>query len=172
MRARSVAAAAAGRSRRRSSAPACSAEREPVRVGVLLECSGSSSGSHDSVLAAASLPLLERGGRRTGEQVTGSAGGRRVELLPACTEFTYLHKLVFATRRLVEVDGVDVVIGPIGGAESVVFRDLARTVPRRDVHRLGDGGAGDDAPRAAAQPLPVRPDRRADDGGARDLRLP
>ena len=108
---------------------ACSSEREPVRVGVMLECSGLLVGTHDSVLAAASLPLLERGGHRTGEQVTGSAGGRRVELIPACTEFTYLHKLVLATRRLVEVEGVDVVVGPIGGAESVVFRDLAARFP-------------------------------------------
>jgi branched-chain amino acid transport system substrate-binding protein len=108
---------------------ACGGEREPVRVAVLLECSGLLVGSRDSVLAAASLPLLERGGRRTGERVTGSAGGRRVELTTACTEFTYLHELVFATRRLVEIDGVDVILGPIGGAESVVFRDLAAQFP-------------------------------------------
>lgn len=108
---------------------ACSSEREPVRVGVLLECTGLLVASHDSVLAAASLPLLERGGRRSGELVTGSAGGRRVELVPACTEFTYLHKLIYATRRLVEVEGVDAVVGPIGGGENVVFRDLARRFP-------------------------------------------
>jgi len=107
----------------------CSAEREPVRVGVMLECTGLLVGSRDSVLAAASLPLLERGGLRSPELVTGAAGGRRVELLPTCTEFTYPHKLVLATRRLVEVDGADVVIGPIGGGENVVFRDLARRFP-------------------------------------------
>ena len=107
----------------------CSAEREPVRVGVLLECTGLLVGSRDSVLAAASLPLLERGGRRSPELVSGSAGGRRVELLPTCTEFTYPHKLILATRRLVEVDGADVVVGPIGGGENVVFRDLARRFP-------------------------------------------
>jgi branched-chain amino acid transport system substrate-binding protein len=107
----------------------CSADRAPVRVGVLLECTGLLVGSRDSVLAAVSLPLLERGGSRTSELVTGSAGGRRIELVPTCTEFTYPHKLVLATRRLVEVDGVDAVVGPIGGGESVVFRDLARRFP-------------------------------------------
>ena len=107
----------------------CTAEREPVRVGVLLECTGLLVGSRDSVLAAASLPLLEHGGRRTPELVTGSAGGRRIELVPTCTEFTYPHKVIFATRRLVEVDGVDAVVGPIGGGENVVFRDLARRFP-------------------------------------------
>ena len=107
----------------------CSDEREPVRVGVLLECTGLLAGTRESVLAAASLPLLQRGGRRSPELVSGSAGGRRVELLPACTEFTYPHRLVLETRRLVEVDDVDVVVGPIGGAENVAFRDLARRFP-------------------------------------------
>ena len=107
----------------------CSDEREPVRVGVLLECTGLLVGTRESVLAAASLPFLQRGGRRSPELVSGSAGGRRVELLPACTEFTYPHKLVLTTRRLIEVDGVDVVVGPIGGAENIVFRDLARRFP-------------------------------------------
>jgi branched-chain amino acid transport system substrate-binding protein len=108
---------------------ACGAERAPVRVGVLLECSGLLVGSRSSVEAAASLPLLLRGGHRTGDRVTGSAGGRTVELVPACVEFTYPHKVVFTTRRLVELDGVDVVLGPIGGGENVVFRDLARRFP-------------------------------------------
>lgn len=107
----------------------CSAEREPVRVGVLLECTGLLVGTRDSVLAAASLPLLQRGGRRTPDLVSGSAGGRRVELVPTCTEFTYPHRVVLATRRLVEVDGVVVVVGPIGGAENIAFRDLARRFP-------------------------------------------
>ena len=107
----------------------CSDEREPVRVGVLLECTGLLVGTRESVLAAASLPLLQRGGRRTPDLVSGSAGGRRVELVPTCTEFTYPHRVVLATRRLVEVDGVDVVVGPIGGAENIVFRDLARRFP-------------------------------------------
>ena len=107
----------------------CSTEREPVRVGVMLECNGLLVGSRDSVLAAASLPLLERGGRRSPELVTGRVGGRHVELLPTCTEFTYPHKLILATRRLVEVDRADVVVGPIGGGENVVFRDLARRFP-------------------------------------------
>ena len=49
--------------------------------------------------------------------------------MPTCTEFTYPHKLILATRRLVEVDGVDAVVGPIGGGENVVFRDLARRFP-------------------------------------------
>ena len=52
-----------------------------------------------------------------------------MELVPACTELTYLHLLILATRRLVEQDHVDIVVGPIGGAESVTFRRLAERYP-------------------------------------------
>src|SRR5262245_12712812 len=107
----------------------CGGERDPVRVGVLVDCTGLLAVSKDPTLAGASLPLLERGGERNGERVTGTVGGRRVELRSECTEFTYLHLLILATRRLVENDGVDVVIGPIGGPENIVFRDLARRFP-------------------------------------------
>jgi branched-chain amino acid transport system substrate-binding protein len=111
-------------------ASGCSSEREPVRVGVLADCTGVLSALRDVTLASASLPLLERGGARTpsgGAQAR--VAGRRVELVPACTEWTYLHLLIFATRRLVEEDGVDVVVGPVGASESVVFRRLAARYP-------------------------------------------
>lgn len=108
---------------------ACGGERDPVRIGVLTECGGLLGQTREPVLAAASLPLLERGGSRAGERASGSVDGRPVELVPACTEFTLLHLLILATRRLVEVDGVDVVVGPIGGTESVVLRDLASRYP-------------------------------------------
>jgi branched-chain amino acid transport system substrate-binding protein len=108
---------------------ACGGERAPYRVGLFVECSGLLVGSRDSVTAAASLPLLEHGGSRSPELVSGTAGGRRVELVPTCTEWTYPHKVVLATRRLVEVERIDAVISPIGGAEGIVFRDLARKFP-------------------------------------------
>lgn len=122
-------------------ASGCGGDRESVRVGVLTECAGLFASTRQATLASAALPLLERGGTRT---AAGGAyarvGGRRLELVPACTELTYLHLLILATRRLIEEDGVDVVVGPIGPQESVVFRKLAARYP--DVTFLaGDVGA-------------------------------
>jgi ABC-type branched-subunit amino acid transport system substrate-binding protein len=111
-------------------APGCSGESEPLRVGVLADCAGFLESLRDVTLASASLPLLERGGTRTAEGgAQARIAGRRLKLIPACTEFTYLHLLILATRRLVENDKVDVVVGPIGATESVVFRRLAARYP-------------------------------------------
>ncbi len=111
-------------------ASGCGGERESVRVGVLADCTGIFASTREATYASAALPLLERGGTRT---AAGGAyarvGGRRLELVPACTELTYLHLLILATRRLVEEDEVDVVVGPIGPQESVVFRKLAARYP-------------------------------------------
>ena len=148
----------------------CTAEREPVRVGVLLECTGLLVGSRDSVLAAASLPLLEHGGRRTPELVTGSAGGRRIELVPTCTESTYPHKVIFAhastgrgrrCRRGRRPDR-----RRRRTSCSATSRDGFRTV----TFLASDMGAQETTLRdPPPNVLPLRPDRRADDGGTRDL---
>ena len=111
-------------------ASGCGGNRETVRVGVLTECAGLFATSNDIARAGAALALLERGGERTGGGgARADVAGRRVELVPACTELTYLHLLILSTRRLVEEDEVDVVVGSIGGAESVTFRKLAARYP-------------------------------------------
>jgi branched-chain amino acid transport system substrate-binding protein len=108
----------------------CSGEKDAVRIGVLTECTGLFATTNDNIRAGAALALLERGGARTADGgASADVGGRPVELVPACTELTYLHLLILATRRLVEEDDVDVVVGPIGGAESVTFRKLAARYP-------------------------------------------
>jgi branched-chain amino acid transport system substrate-binding protein len=108
----------------------CGGEREPVRIGVLADCVGFLASTRELTAAGSELPLLERGGAQTADgKASARVGGRRVELVPACTEVTYLHLLILATRRLVEVDHVDVVVGPIGPQESVVFRKLAARYP-------------------------------------------
>jgi branched-chain amino acid transport system substrate-binding protein len=105
--------------------------RDPIRVGVLTDCSGLLGPTKELVLAGAALPLLDRGGiRHEDGRVTGAkVGGLEIELVPACTEFTYFHLLILATRRLIEDDGVDVVLGPAGVGEGVVLRELAAHYP-------------------------------------------
>ena len=115
-------------------AAGCGEKREVVRVGVLVDCTGLIAPSHDMSLAGAALPLLERGGHLArGGLENGAAGAvvgnRELELIPACTELTYTHLMVAATRRLIEEQHVDVVVGPVGTPEGVVFRDLAAHYP-------------------------------------------
>lgn len=120
----SLAAAAAG----------CSSSEQPVRIGLLTDCRGLFSGYEDEMLAGAELPLLERGARLTTGRPSGGVSearvaGRDVGLIRGCTEQSEHTILVDETRRLVEEEGVDAVVGPSGESDSLVFREIARKYP-------------------------------------------
>ena len=105
-----------------------------MRIGLLTDCRGLFSGYEDEMLAGAELPLLRRGARLTNGRPSGGvsearAAGRDIELIRGCTEESEHTILVEETRRLVEVEGVDAVVGAIGESDSLVFRELARKYP-------------------------------------------
>lgn len=117
-------------------ATGCSGGEEPVRIGLLTDCRGHFSGYQDETLAGAELPLLRRGARLTNGTPSGGvsearAAGRDLELVRGCTELSEYTVLVEEVRRLVEVEGVDVVVGgsPTGESDSLVLRELARKYP-------------------------------------------
>jgi branched-chain amino acid transport system substrate-binding protein len=109
---------------------ACGEEQDPVRVGVLTECVGPFEASKETMLAAAALPFLERGGRLQGDGPMDGlddarVGGRPIELLVGCTIQSDQSRQIVETRRLIEDEGADVIIGPVGEAEGVLVRRLA-----------------------------------------------
>jgi branched-chain amino acid transport system substrate-binding protein len=115
-------------------AAGCSGGERPMRIGLLTDCRGLFSGYEDEMLAGAELPLLRRGARLTNGRPSGGvsearAAGRDLELIRGCTEQSEHTILVEEARRLVEVEGVDAVVGAIGESDSFVFRELARKYP-------------------------------------------
>jgi branched-chain amino acid transport system substrate-binding protein len=115
-------------------AAGCSGGERPIRVGLLTDCRGLFAGYEDEMLAGAELPLLRRGARLTNGQPSGGVsdarvGGRDVELIRGCTEESEHTILIEEARRLVEVEGVDALVGAIGESDSLVFRELARKYP-------------------------------------------
>jgi branched-chain amino acid transport system substrate-binding protein len=115
-------------------AAGCSGRERPIRIGLLTDCRGIFSGYEDEMLAGAELPLLRRGAHLTNGQPSGGvsearAAGRDVELIRGCTEESEHTILVEEARRLVEVEGVDAVVGAIGESDSLVLRELARKYP-------------------------------------------
>jgi branched-chain amino acid transport system substrate-binding protein len=115
-------------------AAGCSGGERPMRIGLLTDCRGLFSGYEDEMLAGAELPLLRRGARLTNGKPSGGvsgarAAGRDLELIRGCTEESEHTILVEETRRLVEVEGVDAVVGAFGESDSLVFRELARKYP-------------------------------------------
>ena len=113
-------------------ASGCGRAEDPLRVGILTECSGLFAPTAPGALAGASLPLIDRGARKgdaPGEVADARVAGRRVELIAACTEVTRFSQLVAEIRWLVESRGADVVVGPLGTPDGFVVRELARRYP-------------------------------------------
>jgi branched-chain amino acid transport system substrate-binding protein len=113
----------------------CSGERaaSPVKIGVLGACEGSYGFFAPAIFAGAELPLLRRGaalaGTKPEDGIEGAAvAGKRVELYFSCSDDS-AERALSEARRLVEVVGVDVVIGPQFSGESFAIRDYARRQP-------------------------------------------
>ena len=121
--------------------PGCGDDEEPLKVGVLVDCSGILESYADGELAGAELPIKLR---------SGSAGGRPVEFVKGCTEVGSLTLTIARTRSLIEADGVDVVVGPAGEPEGVLMRRLAHRYP--DVTFILTAGAAQEATLRHSQP--------------------
>jgi branched-chain amino acid transport system substrate-binding protein len=110
----------------------CGGAETPVRIGVLSDCYGPFSSAHELIVASSELPLLERGGKLRGPSPSDgvedvSVAGRPVELLIGC--ITGTEDVLPETRRLVEEEGADVVVGPLYPEHGLVVRDYARRHP-------------------------------------------
>jgi len=119
----------------------CGDDEEPLRVGVLVECTGILKAFDDATFAGAELPIKQRDGR---------AGGRPVELVKGCVEIGSTTPLITETRRLIEDEGVDVVVGPVGETEGVLMTRIAARYP--DVTFLLGASAAQETTLRDAQP--------------------
>lgn len=104
---------------------------DPFRVGVVVDCVGINRSLREAELGGAELPLIERGAE-PGKAATGDdsgavpIAGRRVELVPGCTEVWEFNALIEAVRTLVEDEHVDAIVAAGSGADEVVLAKVAR----------------------------------------------
>jgi len=134
-------------------AAGCGDQHERLRVGLLRDCAGLLASTKDGAVAGAELPLVRRGARLGGDGRTlesARVAGVDIELVPACTETGRLTQLIAETRWLVETQGVEVVIGPLGTSEGALMRKLARKYP--DVTFLIGWGTAQEATLRDPQP--------------------
>jgi branched-chain amino acid transport system substrate-binding protein len=113
----------------------CGGDGGEIRIGVLSDCLGPIGPFNDLAVGAAELPLLERGARLVGSKATSGiksarVAGKRVTFLTGCTSFGEYRRLISEARRLLEKEGVDVLIGPMAESEGLIVRDIARRNPR------------------------------------------
>jgi branched-chain amino acid transport system substrate-binding protein len=118
-------------------ASACGGNTQrPLRIGVVVDCVGGFRALAEEELAGAQLPLIARGARTLGKTpsdgVDGArAGGRAVEIVRGCGESGEFATLTQVARRLIERQGVDVVVA--GGSfslDGIPLRELARRYPQ------------------------------------------
>ncbi len=95
------------------------ASAEPLKIGVLATLEGTY-----TVLGEDGV----RGLRTALKQFDGKAGGREIELIIQSTDTTP-DSAVRGARKLVEQDGVELIIGPLSGSEGIAIRDYCKTQP-------------------------------------------
>lgn len=69
-----------------------------------------------------------RGIRMALEEFNHTAGGKKIELITGSSDASPASA-IRATRKLVEQDGVQIMIGPLSGSEGLAVKDYAKTQP-------------------------------------------
>ncbi|GAB4392098.1 MAG: ABC transporter substrate-binding protein [Kiloniellaceae bacterium] len=82
-----------------------------------------------------------RGVRLALEEFDYTAGGKKIELITGSSDASP-DSAVRAARKLVEQDGVQVLVGPLSGSEGLAVKDYAKTQP--DVTFLNGSSAAQD----------------------------
>ncbi|WP_442581982.1 ABC transporter substrate-binding protein [Mesorhizobium sp. ASY16-5R] len=83
----------------------------------------------------------ERGALTAIEELGGTAGGKKIEIVKGSSDASP-DSAVRAARKLVEQDGVKVLVGPLSGDEGIAVKDYAKTKP--DVTFLNGASAAQD----------------------------
>ncbi len=66
------------------------------------------------------------------QQADFMAGGKTIEYVVAPSDTTP-DTAVRQARKLIEQDGVDIIIGPLSGSEGIAMRDYAKTIPDKTI---------------------------------------
>jgi branched-chain amino acid transport system substrate-binding protein len=90
-----------------------------VKIGLLATLEGPFAAGGADGMRGAELALIQRG---------GMAGGRKVEILKGSSNANP-DVAVNATRKLVEQDKVDIMVGPLSGSEGIAVKDYSKTQP-------------------------------------------
>jgi branched-chain amino acid transport system substrate-binding protein len=121
-----LAAAAAG-----FPAPAI-AQRAPIRLGGLTTLEGPFATGGQDAYRAVQMEL---------ERIDHTVGGRRIQFIRESSNAQADVALARA-RKLIEQDNVDIILGPLSGAEGIALRDYSRTLTGRTIVN-GSSGAAD-----------------------------
>ena len=93
--------------------------QQTVKIGLLATLEGPFAAGGQDGMRGAELAI---------KQKNGMAGGRRIELIKASSD-AKPDVAVNATRKLVEQDKVDIMVGPLSGGEGIAVKEYSKTQP-------------------------------------------
>lgn len=101
------------------SAMAMPASAEDVKIGVISILEGAFAALGQDGIRGAELAVLEAG---------GEVDGNKIEVITMSSDASP-DSAVNAARKLIEQDGVDIIVGPLSGSEGLALRDLSKSYP-------------------------------------------
>jgi len=96
------------------------AQQPPVKIGLLATLEGPFAAGGADGMRGAELAIRER---------NGMVAGRKIELIKGSSD-AKPDVAVNATRKMVEQDKVDIMVGPLSGGEGVAVKDYSKTQPQ------------------------------------------
>ena len=95
------------------------AQAPPVKIGLLATLEGPFAAGGQDGIRGAELAVRQR---------NGMVAGRKIEILKASSD-AKPDVAVNATRKLVEQDKVDIMVGPLSGSEGIAVKEYSKTSP-------------------------------------------
>ncbi len=134
--------------------------QETVKIGLLATLEGPFAAGGQDGMRGAELAVKER---------NGMAGGKKIEIIKASSD-AKPDVAVNATRKLVEQDKVQIMVGPLSGSEGIAVKDYSKSQPGITFINGSSGAQATTLGEPVTQLLPLQHRRRAVDGRARRLR--
>lgn len=101
------------------SAAAGTANAEDIKIGVISILEGAFAAQGQDGIRGAELAIIEHG---------NEVNGNVIEVISMSSDASP-DSAVNAARKLIEQDGVDIIVGPLSGGEGLALRDLSKTYP-------------------------------------------
>jgi branched-chain amino acid transport system substrate-binding protein len=105
------------------------AAQQTIKVGLLATLEGPFAAGGQDGMRGAELALKQR---------NGMAGGKKIEIIKASSD-AKPDVAVNATRKLVEQDKVQIMVGPLSGGEGIAVKDYSKTQPNVTFINGGSG---------------------------------
>lgn len=96
------------------------AAQDTIKIGVLATLEGAFTVLGEDSMRGADLAFMQH---------DNMAGGKKIEVIKGSSDASP-DSAIAAARKLVEQDGVDILIGPLSGSEGLALRDYAKTQPQ------------------------------------------